>query len=85
MHPLRPCPHPHRRPSPPPSSSQPLLPHCCMLRLVLITHSKPFAVLRRRLEGQTLWYVEGPLNVGQADDPFLRQHVHCICICDPGE
>ncbi len=39
----------------------------------------------RFVEGRTLWYRDGPLDLAEADHPLLREHVAYARVCDAGE
>lgn len=42
-----------------------------------------FGLMFRMLEKRSLSYIDGPIPV-PLDDPFLKENVQRICICDTG-
>ncbi|KXZ54058.1 hypothetical protein GPECTOR_5g166 [Gonium pectorale] len=40
------------------------------------------AALARFLEGRTIWYRNGPLDLSECEDPLLLQHVESVAVAD---
>ncbi|PNW87301.1 hypothetical protein CHLRE_02g117150v5 [Chlamydomonas reinhardtii] len=54
----------------------------CLRDDSLCSHRQVAEALARYLEGRTLWYRNGPLDLADAEDPVLQQQVAAAAICD---
>eukprot|EP00877_Chromochloris_zofingiensis_P015126 jgi/Chrzof1/9868/Cz04g19020.t1 len=60
----------------------PITVEVCLRATSSVAPEEVRTAVARRLEGRTLWYADGSLDLGQAEDAFLTAHVESIAVAN---